>query len=261
MKKILAVLMTCVVIFNLVACGNKDLEDRTEEIFNRGYLIMGMDDSFAPMGFRDEEGNLAGFDVDLAREVFKRLGVEVRFQPVDWSMKEAELNSNKIDVIWNGYSVTDKRKEQVNFSDVYLENKQVIATMKDSSIEKKADLKNKKVAVQSQSSALDAINREPKLVETFNQGEPVLFDTNHEAIMDVESARSDAVVVDEVLMKYYISKKDRPEDYKILEENFGSEVYAIGLRKSDEKLLGKINQVLRDMKEDGSFDEVYNKWF
>mgnify|MGYP001490973758 CR=1 FL=1 len=246
----------------LVGCSKETVskEDSYEKLEEKGYIVMGLDDTFAPMGFRDDKGELVGFDVDLAREVFKRAGFKVEFQPIDWSMKETELNSGNIDVIWNGYSINDERKEKVAFTQAYLENKQIIMTLADSTINSKEDLKDKKVAVQNGSSTLEAINNEPEVVETFAGGEPVLFDTNHEAIMDLEAGRADAVVSDEVLARYYIKQKN-PKDYKILEEDFGEEEYGIGLRKEDKKLLDKINNVLDEMKKDGSYEKIYEKWF
>ncbi|MCF6460393.1 amino acid ABC transporter substrate-binding protein [Clostridium sp. Cult3] len=237
--------------------ANEDSYERLEE---KGYIVMGLDDTFAPMGFRDDKGELAGFDVDLAKEVFNRVGFEVKFQPIDWSMKETELNSGNIDVIWNGYSITDEREEKVAFTQAYLENKQIIITLADSNIDSKDDLKDKKVAVQNGSSTLEAINKEPTVVESFQGGGPILFDTNNEAFMDLEAKRVDAVVSDEVLARYYIKQKN-PEDYKILEEDFGEEQYGIGLRKDDKKLLEVLNRVLDDMKKDGSYNNIYQKWF
>jgi len=260
MIMLLVISVLCFV--SLAGCTKETISnvDSYEKIEEKGYVVMGMDDTFAPMGFRDEKGELVGFDVDLAKEVFQRAGFEVKFQPIDWSMKETELNSGNIDVIWNGYSINDERKEKVAFTQAYLKNKQIIMTLADSDINSKADLEGKKVAVQNGSSTLEAINKEPEIVATFEGGEPVLFDTNHEAIMDLEAGRANAVVSDEVLARYYIKQKN-PEDYKILEEDFGEEEYGIGLRKGDKKLLELMNKTLDEMREDGSYDEIYKKWF
>ena len=249
-------------IVSLTGCSKETVsnKDSYEKLKEKGSIVMGLDDTFAPMGFRDDKGNLVGFDVDLAEEVFKRVGLKVEFQPIDWSMKETELNSGNIDVIWNGYSITEERKEKVNFTQAYLENKQIIITLADSSISNKDDLKGRKVAVQNGSSTLEAINKEPEVVATFEGGEPVLFDTNNEAIMDLEAKRVDAVVSDEVLARYYIKQKD-PRDYKIIEDDFGEEEYGIGIRKEDKKLLEEINNTLNKMKKDGSYNKVYEKWF
>ena len=123
--------------------------ESSESTLDKDTLIVGMDDAFAPMGFKDESGEITGFDVDLAKELGKRLNKEIVFQPIDWTMKESELNSGNIDLIWNGYTITDERKNKVDFSVPYLKNKQVIVTLSDSNINSKSDLANKKVGAQS----------------------------------------------------------------------------------------------------------------
>ncbi|HHY13737.1 MAG TPA: amino acid ABC transporter substrate-binding protein [Thermoanaerobacterales bacterium] len=256
-------ILTIILIFGIVCltgCGKEEVGDSFAEIKDRGYIVMGLDDAFAPMGFRDEKNELAGFDVDLAKAVFEKAGLELKLQPIDWTMKETELNSGNIDIIWNGYTITPERQEKVAFTKPYLENKQIIVTLVDSPINTKQDLIGKKVALQSESSAIDAINTEPELVEQFDGGEPIQFDTNNEVFMDLEAGRVDAVVIDEVFAMYYIKIKG-PEKYKVLEEDFGDEQYGIGVRKEDVKLLNLIDSTLDEMREDGSFKEIYDSWF
>jgi len=257
---VLAMLLVAMLV--LSACGQSKVSSGSglDSIKDRGYIVMGLDDTFAPMGFRDNAGELVGFDIDLAKEVFKRADIEVRFQPIDWSMKETELNSGNIDLIWNGYTITEERKGKVSFTKPYLENKQIIITLAGSSIEDKQDLKNKKVALQNGSSALDAIMNYPDLVAEFNGGEPILFDTNNEAFMDLEAGRTDAVVGDEVLARYYVKQRGEAK-YKVLEDDFGKEEYGIGIRKIDEDLLKLVNETLAEMIDDGSYSEIYSKWF
>lgn len=221
-------------------------------------LVMGLDDTFAPMGFRDDNGELVGFDVDLANEVAKRMGITIKFQPIDWSMKETELNAGNIDLIWNGYSITEERQEKVAFSKPYLENSQIIVTLADSSINTKSDLDGKTVCVQAESSALDAINAEPDVAALFK--DLVEFSTNNEAFNDLESGRSEALVVDEVLARYYMKQKGE-EQYKVLEEDFGDEEYGIGIRKDDVELLESLDNIFDEMRSDGTYDEIYAKWF
>ena len=246
-------LATFLILIALLAAGcSKEAQTGTEE------LIMGLDDTFAPMGFRDEKGNIVGFDVDLANEVAKRIGVTIKFQPIDWSMKETELNAGNIDLIWNGYTITPERQEKVAFTKPYLENSQVIVVLAGSDINTKADLAGKNVAVQAESSALDAINSEPEVAATF--GSLVEFSTNNEAFIDLDSGRTDALVVDEVNARYYM-KQIGEEKYKVLEEDFGDEEYGIGLRKEDTELLKKINDAMDAMKKDGTYDKIYAKWF
>ncbi len=251
LKSIVAAALLVLITIMAVGCG-QEAQKETEEI------IMGLDDTFAPMGFRDEKGDLVGFDVDLANEVAKRIGVTIKFQPIDWSMKETELNAGNIDLIWNGYSITPLRQEQVAFTKPYLENSQIIVTLVDSDIMTKTDLAGKNVTVQAESSALDAINAEPDVAASF--GSLVEFSSNNEAFSDLESGRSDALVVDEVNARYYM-KQLGEEKYKVLEEDFGEEEYGIGLRKDDTELLKKINDAMDEMKSDGSYNTIYGKWF
>lgn len=223
-------------------------------------LVMGLDDTFAPMGFRDAKGELVGFDVELAKEVSKRIGKEIKFQPIDWSMKETELNAGNIDLIWNGYSITDERKEKVAFTDSYLANSQIIVTLADSPVKTIADLKGLVVSAQAESSALDAAYAKEGFVESLKNGEIIQFSTNNEAFNDLEAKRSDAIVVDEVLARYYMSQNGE-EKYEVLEENLGPEEFGVGLRKSDTKLLKEINKALADIKNDGTFKKIYDRWF
>lgn len=221
-------------------------------------LVLGLDDTFAPMGFRNENGEIVGFDIDLAKEAAKRMNVTIKFQPIDWSMKESELDAGNIDFIWNGYTVTEERKEKVGFTTPYLENSQLIITMKDSNINTKSDLAGKMVAVQAESSALDAIKAEGDIASSFK--ELVEFSTNNEAFIDLESGRTDAIVVDGVLARYYMKQKG-DNNYKVLKEDFGDEEYAVGLRKGDTELLDKLNKAFDEMKKDGTYDKIYSKWF
>jgi len=115
MKKIGLLFLSIIGVIVLSACGTESTPTTWAEIEERGYFIVGLDDTFAPMGFRDNDGNLVGFDVDLAKAVSEKLGVEVRFQPIDWDAKVLELNSGNIDMIWNGLTITDSRKEEMSF--------------------------------------------------------------------------------------------------------------------------------------------------
>ncbi len=231
-----------VMALSIAGCNNK-----SQDAMDKETLIIGFDDTFVPMGFKDNNGEIVGFDIDLAKEVSKRIGKQVTFQPIDWSMKESELNSGKIDLIWNGYSITKERKEKVNFTNPYLENRQVIITLVNSKINSKVDLKGMNVGAQNQSSAVDAINKEEKLLKTFKDGKVYTFETNNEALMDLEAKRIDAVVADEILARYYINKKGEGK-FKILNDDFGDESYGVGIRKGDEELLEKLNEAFEDIK-------------
>lgn len=249
---------SCVIVLgmSLVACKNNESKSTSE----KDELVIGIDDTFVPMGFRNDNGELIGFDVDLAKKVGEKLGKTIKFQPIDWSMKEAELKNGNIDLIWNGYSVTDERKEKVEFSKAYLNNRQVIVTLANSKINTKSDLAGAKVGAQNQSSAVDAIKADGNIINTFDGGNVVTFETNNDALMDLEAGRIDAVVADEILAKYYM--KERGQDkYKVLDDDFGKETYAVGIRKGDTKFVDEFNKALDETINDGSASEVSKKWF
>lgn len=255
LKSIIAVGIVAVTALGVVGCSNK-----ANDATSKDKLVLGFDDTFVPMGFKDDKGEIVGFDIDLAKEVSKRINKKITFQAIDWSMKESELNSGKIDLIWNGYSITKEREEKVSFTRPYLDNRQVIITLADSKISSKADLKGMKVGAQNQSSAVDAVNKETELLKSFKDGKVYTFETNNEALMDLEAKRIDAVVADEVLARYYISKKGA-DKYKILKDDFGSEAYGVGVRKSDKALLEELNKAFDDMKKDGTAKKISEKWF
>lgn len=232
----------------------------TESTLDKETLVVGMDDAFAPMGFKDENGEITGFDVDLAKEIAKRLNKDVKFQPIDWTMKESELKSGNIDLIWNGYTITDDRKEKVDFSVPYLKNKQVIVTLSDSDINSKSDLSGKKVGAQNESSAVSAMEKEEELYSSFNGGDAITFEDNNQALMDLEAGRIDAVVADEILVRYYISLKGE-DKFKILDDNFGEEEYGVGIRKGDTKMVEAFNKAYKEIQEDGTLKEISEKWF
>ncbi len=267
-KRILSICMAAMMVLGMAACGNSsqpevqapEEEQATaeENTLNYDKIVVGLDDTFAPLGFRDEEGNLVGVDVELMEATSEIMGIPFELQPIDWSMKETELANKNIDMIWNGYTITEERKEKVAFSQPYLNNRQVVVTMADSDINTLADLTDKTVAAQAESSAIDAINSKPEIAQTFKSlGE---FETNDQCLMDLEAGRTDAVVADEVIIRYYVSKKGE-EKYKILEEDFGKEEYGIGVRKEDTQLLEALNVALDTLKENGTTKEISEKWF
>ncbi len=255
LRSIAALGIIAAVAFSATGCSN-----RAKDAMSKEKLILGFDDTFVPMGYKDDKGEIVGFDIDLAKEVSKRIGKEITFQSIDWSMKESELNSGNIDLIWNGYSITKEREGKVSFTRPYLDNRQVIITLAESKINSKADLKGMKVGAQNESSAVDAINMEPELLKSFEGGKVYTFETNNEALMDLEAKRIDAVVADEVLARYYINKKGA-DKYKILKDDFGSEAYGVGIRKGDSALLDKLNKAFDDMKKDGTAKKISEKWF
>ena len=265
MKKLTIVAIVATLGISLVACGkttqNKSAETKEAgSTLDKDELVIGLDDTFVPMGFKDESGKLVGFDVELADAVAKKLNKKIKFQSIDWSMKETELNNGNIDLIWNGYSITDERKQKVEFSKPYLNNTQVIVTLADSNIKSKADLAGKKVGAQTGSTAVDAVAADGDIIKSFNGGNLVTFEDNNAALMDLEAKRLDAIVVDEILARYYMKARGT-EKYKILDENFGKEQYGVGIRKGDTKFVEAFNKALDEVIADKTAGEISKKWF
>lgn len=279
MKKLLAILLAVAMVFAFAACGNTETPSTSEgtnnsaegnaegednslnEVMEKGTLVLGLDDSFPPMGFQDESGEIVGFDIDMAKELASRMGVELVLQPVNWDTKNAELNNKTIDVLWNGFSITEERKQEVLFSDPYMINHQIIIVLKDSGIQSKEDLAGKVVCAQIDSSAADAISKEADLKASF--GDYIEVSDYVSGLTELKNGTVDCVVVDECVGRYYIEKEiEQGNDvYQVLEDNFGQEDYAIGFRLTDQALRDEVNKVLGEMIEDGTAAEISNTWF
>lgn len=263
MKKKIALLIGAVLIAGSLfsGCGSKKnlntSTDSAQVIKEKGKFIVGLDDSFPPMGFRDEKGEIVGFDIDLAKEAAERMGVEVEFKPIDWDGVILSLYNKDIDVIWNGLTITEERKGKIGFTKAYLKNKQIIVTTSGSNIDKKSQLEGKIVGVQMGSSSDEALNKDKETAESLKEIKK--YPNNTDALLDLKSGRIDAVVLDEIVGRYYTSKKEG--EYKILKDNFGGEEYGVGYRKEDESFGQALDKILDEMKEDGTADEISKEWF
>ncbi|WP_281815212.1 amino acid ABC transporter substrate-binding protein [Brachyspira pilosicoli] len=233
-------------------------DNSLQKVKENGKLVLGLDDTLAPMGFRDDNGEIVGFDIDLAREVANRLGVELEAKPIDWSSAILSLKKGDVDVIWNGFAVNESRKQQVNFTKPYLYNMLMIAKYSDrDDINSKEDLKGKIVGVQSGSSNYETLVNDPvsKEIKEIRQ-----YDSYVNAFLDLEAKRIDAVIVDEIVARYYISKENA--DFTLLEDKpITSQYLSVGLRKTDTELLNAIDKALDDMRADGKAAEISTKWF
>ena len=260
MKRIVVVSLIIVLGLSLFAAGSKEqsgVDNSLEKVMKKGKFVMGLDDSFPPMGFRDEKGEIVGFDVDLAKEVASRMGVELVLQPIDWNAKEQELNTGNIDCIWNGFTITPEREDAMNFTPAYVANAQVVVVKENSPCTTLASLSGKSVGFQAGSSASDAIDNAPEFKSTIKS--LVEFKENLTGLMDLEIGGIDALVVDLLVANDNIRRSGKP--FRILDEALAPEAYGIGFRKNDKALADKVWEQLLAMKADGTLASIATKWF
>lgn len=268
-SKWLLALLILVLAIGMIGCGAKTEEPVAEEpaadqslekIIAKGELVIGLDDNFPPAGFRNEAGDLVGFDIDLASAACNKLGIKATFKPVEWDGVLLNLKNGDIDVIWNALTVTPEREKEIAFSRVYIDTRTIIIVRKDSAIAAKADLEGKIVAVQLGSSAdesvkNDAISAKIKEVRKFG--------SYAEAFLDLDAGRVDAVVTDDINGRYAMAQEKISDKFKVLTdgEDFGGETFAVGMRQEDVALKDAINKALDDMAKDGTTSAISQKWF
>ena len=264
-RKKIALVLALFFSFFLTACTQKasdPSQDNWSKYQKQGSITIGFDNTFVPMGFEEKNGQYAGFDIDLAQAVSEKLGIQVKFQPIDWDMKETELKNGTIDLIWNGYSVTDERKQSADFTEPYMVNEQVLVTKKSSGIDSVAGMSGKTLGAQAGSSGYDAFNASPKILKDIvaNQ-KAVQYSTFTQALIDLDSGRIDGLLIDRVYANYYLEKSGVLDQYNVMPAGYEGESFAVGARKADKTLIKKINQGFRTLYKKGEFPKISNKWF
>ena len=255
---LVAVLTIVATAFVVTGCGDDKEAGDWEYIEKNGKLIVGLDATFAPMGFTDEEGNIVGFDIDLAKAVGKKLGVEMEFKSIDWDAKYTELDAKNIDCIWNGMSATPERAEKLSLSKEYFNNKIIVMTLKeDVKVDKAEDLAKYNVSIQADSSALEVVKAD-KAYDKFKD-KIKEYKSYDDAITDMKAGRMDCVIIDEVLGNYKNTKMKNA--LKECKYNFGDDFYAIGFRKDDTELTSKVNDALQELIDEGEAAKISKKWF
>lgn len=253
-KKIIAILMALMLVATLTACSSNNSSE--EKGNGEGTFTVGFDKNFPPMGFVGDDGEYTGFDLDLAAEVAKRLGLKLELQPIAWDAKDMELSTKNIDCVWNGFTING-RENSYTWSEPYMANNQVFVVKADSGIKTKADLAGKAVVVQVDSSAEAALKEDPELVATF--GDYLTSSEYNTALMDLEAGAVDAVAMDEIVARYQIEK--RGDNFVVIEETLAAEEYGVGFLLGNEELRDKVQGVLEEMAADGTMAEISDKWF
>ena len=274
-KRFVSAALAAVMALSMTACGSSNsaaettaadteaAESQAEETTaeeakttDGGTLIVGFDQDFPPMGFVGDDGEYTGFDLELAQEVAKRLGLEYKAQPIAWDSKDMELESGNIDCIWNGFTMTG-REDDYTWTEPYMANQQLFVVANDSDINSQADLAGKIVEVQADSSAEAALKEAPELTATFKE---LLTTADYNtAFMDLEQGAVDAIAMDVIVAGYQIQQRNA--DFKILDDSLSEEEYGVGFKKGNTELRDKVQSTLEEMAEDGTLQEVSEKWF
>ena len=264
-KKKIALVLALFFSFFLTACTQKvsdPNQDNWAKYQKQGSITIGFDNTFVPMGFEEKNGQYAGFDIDLAQAVSEKLGIQVNFQPIDWDMKETELQNGPIDAIWNGYTATDERKEKVAFTIPYMENQQVLVSKKSQNIHSIQDMTNKVLGAQAGSSGYLNFEGQPELLKNRVKDQKAnQYQSFNEALIDLKNDRIDALLIDRVYANYYLQSEGILNDYSVFSAGFESEAFAVGVRPADKMLLDALNQTFVALYKEGKFQEISKKWF
>lgn len=263
LKRVFTAITAGAMLFAFAGCSGdkKDSSSTTGEdvslqkVLDSGKLILGLDATFKPMGYTNDKDEIVGFDIDVAEEVCKRMGVKLVKESINWETKEQDLNAGRIDCIWNGMSVSPSRAEEMNLSDPYMKNSMVFVVPVDSDAKTMDDLSKKVIGVQNGSTAQDILNASDIADTITEQAMP----TNIEALQQMELGLVDAVFLDSVVANYEITSSGK--NYIVLPDGLEEEEYAIGFRKNDQKLRDEVQKILGEMKADGTLGEISTEWF
>ena len=256
MKRVLVALLAISMAAGvLTGCGSKG----SDKTFTVGFAA-----EFPPDGYRDDNGEYVGFDLDLAAEVCKRQGWELVKQPIDWDAKDMELSSGAIDCIWNGFTMNG-REDAYTWTEPYVDNSQVFVVAAASGVQNKEELAGKVVAVQKDSSALAALNDEENadniaLRDSFAQ--LIEYADYNTAFMDLEQGAVDAVAIDIGVAQYQIAQREAGKFVMLQGEDnkLAVEQYAVGFLKGNDELRDTVQKTLNEMAADGTFTQIAEKW-
>lgn len=258
-KKVMAAGMLAAGVMGLLAgCGgDQKSADASQAATSSHKVVIGLDDNFPPFGFKDKDGNLTGFDIDLAKEAGRRMGSDIEFRQIDWASKEAELKSHKIDAIWSGLSMLPERQQNMLFSRPYENARQIILVKEESPIQSKQDLAGKVVATQEGSTGLDALNAEPDVKASFK--ELKLYPDNVSGFMDLKIGRIDAMIVSEVVALYY--NKQNSAGFRVVDGGYNMIPVGVGIAQDNAEFKKRLDRTLEEMKADGTSTKISEKWF
>lgn len=252
MKKtalILSVVLLLFAVLGLVSCSRNAQTVFSPEGESKGTLKLGFDASYPPYGYLDTETNqYAGFDIEFAKLVCQKIGYTLELVPIDWDMKDQELNAGNIDCIWSGFTY-EGREEDYLWSDRYLDNTIVVLVKADSGISALSDLAGKQVSVQTGSSGESALKDNEALVATFRDGKYLTCPDYTQGFNELKAGSFAALVIDESVANYLVGDSS---DYVILKETVNSETYGVGFKRGNTALCDLVNAAMQAIAADGT---------
>ncbi|WP_251198178.1 amino acid ABC transporter substrate-binding protein [Anaerotardibacter muris] len=252
-----AACMVCLSAVLMTGCSsnsNSSSSETPEYLGDDGKFVIGFDETFKPFGYKDDNGEYTGFDLELAQAVAEKNGWEIELMPIDWDTKDAQIDAGTIDVIWNGFTI-EGREDAYEFTDPYYLNDQVILVREGSDINSLSDLAGKTVVAQVNSPAYDNLAEGGDYYDSLGStlGALETAPEYQTALMQLESGACDAVAIDYPTAQSLISGKD---GYVILDEVVSSENYGVGAKKGNTELIEQIQSALIELYNDGTIEEI-----
>ena len=266
MKKLLALVLAVMMMAGLITVIAAAEESDWDYISGKGKVVVGMT-LFAPMNYYEGD-EFVGFDTELTKAVFGKLGVDVEFVEINWDSKEIELNSKNIDCIWNGMCITPERKENMSMTNAYLYNTQAIVAKTDKINDLLANLEDVNVVAEQGSTGegklLGTIEDDETVVvsakEFFSKSNYTAVDSMAKALMEVKSGTADIALVDSVCALAMVGEGTDYADMTVnLDNNFGLQEYGIAFRKGSD-VTEKVNEVITELTKDGTVAEIAGRY-
>ena len=262
MKKIFtAIFLLATMIFT--GCGGENISaenDATKPLNGVKKIVIGVDDEFPPIGFHDEKKNFVGFDVDLAKEVARRMKVEIEFKPIAWDKKKEAITSGSVDMIWNGLDITEERKEYMIFTKPYMEDRQILLVKADDDfdIHVEEDLEGRIVGIQAGSTAEDYLRGNDMLKNLLKECRA--YEKFNGLVEALKAGEIEVIICDEMIARYEMNQN--PDTLKVLNVKVGNVAeMAVGFPKDSVELRDKVQEVFDTMIADGTAKKISKRWF
>jgi polar amino acid transport system substrate-binding protein len=236
--------------FVVVGCGQRPT---LETVLERGVLIVGTEPEFPPFESKNEKGEIVGFDMDMARELAKDLGVKLRVEEMPFETLPTALRGGQIDLIVSGMTAKPERAKTVSFSDIYYETVLCLLVHTGSGIEKAADADGKRIAVKTGTTGADIAQ------QRFKKATLIPFPTEGACALEVSTGRADAFLYDRhSILRHH---KNTPDTTRVIDEPLNAEPYAMAARLGDAEFVARLNSFLRAFRADGRYARLYEQYF